>query len=327
MRGGAALHGRKGGGAMPRGKRAYRVLLWAVLAALLALAAFAGWRLWRVYGDAARAAQLAREMQQTAVSAAGESAAGTDGAEMPAHACPVDFETLRRDYPAVTAWLTGCGGDIDTPVAQGADNIYYLDHLPDGTRNMLGTAFLDSANSASFSDDQSFIFGHHMDTGGGVFAPLLRYQKQEYFEKNPTFTLHTPGGCYTAWVFGAFVVQERAYPYVAWVPLCGRDGGICGAGARAVGYHLAGGTRAGRQGAHIVHLYVENKRPALCGVREAHPAGVRKSRKAPFRGRERRAAACAGKQNGRAPRPSASLHGAGNTCGGKSAAACCAAHC
>ena len=40
-----------------------------------------------------------------------------------------------------------------------------------------------------------------------------------------------------------------------------------------------------------------------------------------------RAAACAGKQNGRAPRPSASLHGAGNTCGGKSAAACCAAHC
>ena len=41
MRGGAALHGRKGGGAMPRGKRAYRVLLWAVLAALLALAA--GW--------------------------------------------------------------------------------------------------------------------------------------------------------------------------------------------------------------------------------------------------------------------------------------------
>ena len=63
---------------MPRGKRAYRVLLWAVLAALLALATFAGWRLWRVYGDAARAAQLAREMQQTAVPAAGESAAGTD---------------------------------------------------------------------------------------------------------------------------------------------------------------------------------------------------------------------------------------------------------
>ena len=174
MRGGAALHGRKGGGAMPRGKRAYRVLLWAVLAALLALAAFAGWRLWRVYGDAARAAQLAREMQQTAVSAAGESAAGTDGAEMPAHACPVDFETLRRDYPAVTAWLTGCGGDIDTPVAQGADNIYYLDHLPDGTRNMLGTAFLDSANSASFSDDQSFIFGHHMDTGRNTLKKIPR---------------------------------------------------------------------------------------------------------------------------------------------------------
>ena len=61
MRGGAALHGRKGGGAMPRGKRAYRVLLWAVLAALLALAAFAGWRLWRVYGVRARRAQTGRK--------------------------------------------------------------------------------------------------------------------------------------------------------------------------------------------------------------------------------------------------------------------------
>ena len=39
----------------------------------------------------------------------------------------------------------------------------------------------------------------------------LLYMKS--IEKNPTFTLHTPGGCYTAWVFGAFVVQERAYPY------------------------------------------------------------------------------------------------------------------
>lgn len=38
---------------MPRGKRAYRVLLWAVLAALLALGGFCRVRLWRVYGDAA----------------------------------------------------------------------------------------------------------------------------------------------------------------------------------------------------------------------------------------------------------------------------------
>lgn len=215
MRGGAALHGRKGGGAMPRGKRAYRVLLWAVLAALLALGGFC------------RVAAVARVRRRGPCGAAGAGNAADgraccpvrarrapDGAEMPAHACLWTLRRCARDYPAVTAWLTGCGGDIDTPVAQGADNIYYLDHLPDGTRNMLGTAFLDSANSASFSDDQSFIFGHHMDTGGGVFAPLLRYQKQEYFEKNPTFTLHTPGGCYTAWVFGAFVVQERAYPYV-----------------------------------------------------------------------------------------------------------------
>lgn len=79
MRGGAALHGRKGGGAMPRGKRAYRVLLWAVLAALLALGGFCRVAAVARVRRRGRAVQLAREMQQTAVPAAGESAAAQTG--------------------------------------------------------------------------------------------------------------------------------------------------------------------------------------------------------------------------------------------------------
>ena len=133
--------------------------------------------------------------------------------EMPAHICPVDFAALRASYPDVTAWLTGCGGAIDTPIVQGEDNAYYLEHLPDGTRNRLGAAFLDSENQPSFTDDQSFLFGHHMDVGGGVFSPLLNYQDAGYWREAPEFILHTPDGCYSAGVFAAFVIQERAYPY------------------------------------------------------------------------------------------------------------------
>lgn len=260
-----------------RTKRAYRALLWLLLAALLAAAGVAAVRLWRLARDEAQARRLLWEMRQTALSAAegpgqadappgsapaggddslpgtggasashaasggetgflpdssrasssggGEgslpgaaSAAGSQAGAAPAeepcmHACPIDFEALRARYPDVIAWLTGCDGEIDTPIVQGADNAYYLEHLPDGTRNRLGAAFLDSENRPDFTDDQSFLFGHHMDTGGGVFSPLLQYQDTEYALQAPAFVLHTPNGCFSAEVFAAFVIQERAYPY------------------------------------------------------------------------------------------------------------------
>ena len=305
-----------------RTKRAYRALLWLLLAALLAAAGVAGLHLWQLARDKARAERLLWEMRQTALSAqtdpvqtdapfaaasgmggtedgkspgapsdavpnaapdaasttapgaisnvvlnaapdaaadaasnevpdappditsdrenglspdpSPEPAAGTGdeplpeqppaagpgadtgaeaGQEQPVHVCPIDFAALRARYPDVTAWLTGCGGAIDTPVVQGTDNAYYLDHLPDGTRNRLGAAFLDSENQPSFTDDQSFLFGHHMDAGSGVFSPLLNYQDAGYWREAPEFTLHTPDGCYSAEVFAAFVIQERAYPY------------------------------------------------------------------------------------------------------------------
>lgn len=258
-----------------RTKRAYRALLWLLLAALLAAAGVAGLHLWQLARDQARAGRLLWEMRQMALSAqadpvqtgsvqtdvssepasglgdghpsatlsdappdvasdgvgngenvflpdappdasapgdAGDSGAGA-AQDMPVHICPVDFAALRARYPDVTAWLTGCGGAIDTPIVQGADNAYYLEHLPDGTRNRLGAAFLDSENRPSFIDDQSFLFGHHMDTGGGVFSPLLNYQDAEYWREAPAFILHAPDGCYSAEVFAAFVIQERAYPY------------------------------------------------------------------------------------------------------------------
>lgn len=230
---------------MRRTKRAYRALLWLLLVASLAAAALAGLRLWGIAQDAARAERLLWEMRQTArAGASGPASAGTppdasqsapaqnepdkpvpdassQAAPAPSHQCPIDFDALRARYPDVVAWLTGCGGEIDTPVVQGADNQHYLSHLPDGTQNRLGAAFLDSENSARFTDDQSFLFGHHMDTGGGVFSPLLQYRDAAYRGESPAFALHTPDGCYSAEVFAAFVIEARAYPYQREFPSAG----------------------------------------------------------------------------------------------------------
>lgn len=190
-------------------RRTRRVLL-ALLRALLTLALAAG-----VFA-ALRLRHVSRQVRdEAALRSALHGAVFTRpaGGNAPVHECPVDFAALRESCPGAVGWLSGCGGEIETPVVQGTDNTYYLDHLADGTPNLLGAAFLDCRNASRFSDDQSLVFGHHMDGGGGVFAPLLYYRQADYAAAHPAFVLHTQSGCYRAEVFAAFAVEESEYPY------------------------------------------------------------------------------------------------------------------
>lgn len=172
---------------------------------MLALAAafYAGLRLWHVRREITRAEQLLQTLRTHVLAPASPPAASLPGDSAAVHACPVDWDALRAHCPNAVAWLSGCGGALDTPIVQGADNTFYLSHLADGTENFLGAAFLDSANRADFTDDQSFLFGHHLAESSDAFAPLLQYGTQAYFDAHPSFLLHTPHGCWRAEVFAA----------------------------------------------------------------------------------------------------------------------------
>lgn len=198
---------------MHRKEHIFRLVLWLSLFLFLFCAAYAGAQLLYLRD----AADRAHEFHASLLAPSALSDSQQQGAQplpaAPTHQCPVDFAAQQAKYPALCAWLTGCGGAVDVPIAQGADNQYYLRHLLDGSANLLGTPFLDSRNSRSFTDDQSFCFGHHMDSGGGAFSPLLSYAEQAFYNENPAFILHTPEGCFTAEVFAAFPAQQSDYPY------------------------------------------------------------------------------------------------------------------
>ncbi len=196
---------------MHRNEPVFRLVLWFFLFAFLFCAVYSGARLFSLHQDLVSARSLRDSLR--APDDSRPAAPQTAGQPVPEHACPVDFALMQEQYPALCAWLTGCGGKIDTPIAQAADNEYYLRHLLDGSANLLGTPFLDSRNQRRFSDDQSFCFGHHMDTGSGVFSPLLSYTDPAFFRRWPYFILHTPEGCFQAQVFAAFPAGERDYPY------------------------------------------------------------------------------------------------------------------
>ena len=105
--------------------------------------------------------------------------------------CPtVQFDELLKTNGDVIAWIYGANTHINYPVVQGSDNDYYLRHLLDGTWNDNGSIFMDCANSADFSDQNSLIYGHNMHDGS-MFGQLVRYRNEDFYKAHPTFTFDT----------------------------------------------------------------------------------------------------------------------------------------
>lgn len=88
----------------------------------------------------------------------------------------------------MAAWLTIDGTNIDYPVMQGNDNVKYLNTDPFGNYSLSGSIFLDSGNSADFTDEYSLIYGHHMEYGK-MFGALDDFLNRDYLESHTTGTL------------------------------------------------------------------------------------------------------------------------------------------
>ena len=111
--------------------------------------------------------------------------------------CPtVQFDELLKTNGDVIAWIYGANTHINYPVVQGSDNDYYLRHLLDGTWNDNGSIFMDCANSADFSDQNSLIYGHNM-TSGAMFSNLVKYKQQAYYDQHPYLYMLTPQQSYS----------------------------------------------------------------------------------------------------------------------------------
>ena len=121
----------------------------------------------------------------------------------------VDFGVLREVNSNVVAWLILEGTPINYPVVQGENNYHYLEHLFDGTRNRAGTLFVDSYNLPGFADHNTIIYGHHMQNGS-MFAALVNYRTQTFFDAHPWAFLITPEGNYVIQFFAGYTTDVEA---------------------------------------------------------------------------------------------------------------------
>jgi len=103
----------------------------------------------------------------------------------------VDFDALRETIPNIVGWILSEGTVINYPIVQGVDNDFYLNHLPNGARNAMGSIFLDYRNAYDFSSQTMLIYGHNM-ASGDKFASLRHYTGQQFFENHSSMFIFTP---------------------------------------------------------------------------------------------------------------------------------------
>lgn len=122
----------------------------------------------------------------------------------------INFDKL-QDFQIV-AWLYSPDTVINYPIAQGTDNEYYLTHLIDGTVNRNGCLFMDCQNSGEFSDENTIIYGHHM-ASGKMFASLVNYADQAYYDAHSVLYLFTENKQYRIELFSGYTTTADSSAY------------------------------------------------------------------------------------------------------------------
>jgi len=135
-----------------------------------------------------------------------ETEAATEPEEEPIQFPEVDFDALLEVNEDVVAWVYIEDTNINYPVVRGDDNRHYLSTMIDGSYNGAGSIFMDYRNQPDLSDPHTILYGHNMKNKT-MFAHILNYKDQAYYEAHPVGMLMTPDGNYQFEVVAAYVAS------------------------------------------------------------------------------------------------------------------------
>ena len=138
----------------------------------------------------------------------------TEVVSQPEHKGKIDFAAMREKYPDVVGWIYGANTGLDWPIVQTAEEggEYYLYRDIDGKDNKNGTVFLDWRCASDFSTQNNMIYGHNMMTGL-MFAPLIKYKSQAFFDAHPYLYLYTPSQTYKVHLFAGMETPHDSEVY------------------------------------------------------------------------------------------------------------------
>lgn len=194
-----------------------KVIRFIVLIIGLSLVAYSGYHLFKIYSDYNTSDKTYEKLQdEYAVDDSKKDDDSTKGSEAQSpwyDDIDIDFAGLRSENPDVVGWIYFENEDISYPVMYSGDNSYYLRKTFKREHATAGSIFLEGSNKTDFSDCHTIIYGHNMKNGT-MFAQLLKYKEQDFFEKYPYFSIYTPDGKESKYqIFVAGVVEDTAVNY------------------------------------------------------------------------------------------------------------------
>ena len=123
-----------------------------------------------------------------------------------------DLNKFYTQYPDGIGWIYCPDTAVDYGIVEAEDNDYYLHRFYDGSYSASGSLFADCNNARDFSDENTVIYGHHMNDGT-KFASIMEYKDQRYYDAHPIMYISTPSMNYRLELFAAFLCDADSETY------------------------------------------------------------------------------------------------------------------
>lgn len=120
---------------------------------------------------------------------------------------------MQKQNPDVIGYISIPNTNVQYFVLQGEDNSFYLNKNEQKESSINGAIFLDITNSKAFTDKNSIIYGHRMNSGA-MFADLHKFADRDFFEQNRFLTIYTPDKVLKYEVFAAYKTDDTYLPSV-----------------------------------------------------------------------------------------------------------------
>lgn len=157
---------------------------------------------------------------QNTVSTGNSSTTGSTGASGSAETQPPailpELKPIYEKNNDLVGWLNFPYDDlkISHPVMQSPyDEDFYLDHKFDREPNgevAIGCPYIPLSCDVFKPSDNVVIYGHYLK-GGGMFAPLKKYQEKSYWQVHQTFSFDTLYERHTYQIFAVFKTAAKQY--------------------------------------------------------------------------------------------------------------------
>ncbi len=138
--------------------------------------------------------------------------ADAESSDSPVPMSRIDLDSLQEINSEAIGWIEIPDTIISYPMVHSTDNRYYLSHTFRKESNKSGSIFLETSNSADFSDLHTIIYGHNMKNGS-MFAGLKDYSYKSYLDAHPYIYIDLADGshCYQIFSCHEASVSDNCY--------------------------------------------------------------------------------------------------------------------